>query len=96
MGRFEEAQAQERQALELDPLSIAIAATAGWVLHYSGKQDKAESMLRTTLRADSTFAICHLNLGRVLQFQGKYDSALAHFAQTGPLRSWIPNIAGEG
>lgn len=96
MGRFREAQAQERQALELDPLSTAIAATAGWVLHYSGQQEAAEATLRTALRADSTFAVGHLYLGRVLQFQGEYDSALAHFARTGPLRSWIPNVAGEG
>ncbi|MGH7612867.1 MAG: tetratricopeptide repeat protein [Gemmatimonadales bacterium] len=96
MGRFDEAQAQERQALELDPLSIAIAGTVGWVLHYSDKQDQAEAVLRSALRTDSTFAIGQLYLGRVLQFQGKYDSALAHFARTGPLRSWIPNLAGEG
>jgi tetratricopeptide (TPR) repeat protein len=96
MGRFEEAQAQERQAQELDPLSIGIAATAGWVLHYSGKQDQAETTLRTALRTDSTFAIGHLYLGRVLQFQGAYDSALAQFAKMGPQQSWIPNLAGEG
>lgn len=95
MGRFDEAQDQERQALELDPLSVPIAATAGWVLHYSGKQDQAEAVLRTALRTDSTFAIGHLYLGRVLQFRGQPDSALAHFARMGPLRSWIPNIAGE-
>ena len=95
MGRFDEAQNQERQALELDPLSVPIAATAGWVMHYSGKQDQAEAALRTALRTDSTFAIAHLYLGRVLQFKGQPDSALAHFAQMGPLRSWIPNIAGE-
>lgn len=96
MGRFDEAQAQERQARELDPLSIAIAGTAGWVLHYSGKQDQAETVLRSTLRTDSTFAIGHLYLGRVLQFEGHLDSALAHFAQTGVTRSWIPTVAGEG
>jgi DNA-binding SARP family transcriptional activator/TolB-like protein/Tfp pilus assembly protein PilF len=96
MGRFDEAQAQERQALELDPLSIAIAGTAGWVLHYSDKQDQAEAVLRSALRTDSTFAIGQLYLGRVLQFQGKYDSALAHFARMGAFRSWIPNIAGVG
>lgn len=96
MGRFDEAQAEERRALEMDPLSIAIAGTSGWVLHYSGKQQQAEAVLRTALRMDSTFAIGHLYLGRVLQFQGQTDSALAQFALVGPLRSWIPNIAGEG
>src|SRR5258706_201761 len=73
MGRFDEAQAEERRALEMDPLSIAIAGTSGWVLHYSGKQQQAEAVLRTALRMDSTFAIGHLYLGRVLQLHGQTD-----------------------
>jgi tetratricopeptide (TPR) repeat protein len=96
MGRFREAQAEEKRAVELDPLSLGIAATAGWVLHYSGKQAEAERQLRIALRSDSTFAVAHLYLGRVLQFNGLPDSALAHFAATGPLRAWVPTIAGEG
>ncbi|HEY6158654.1 MAG TPA: BTAD domain-containing putative transcriptional regulator [Gemmatimonadales bacterium] len=95
MGRFDEAQDQERLALELDPLSIAIAGTAGWVLHYSGKQAQAEAVLRSALRTDSSFAIGQLYMGRVLQFEGHLDSALAHFARTGAFRSWIPTVAGE-
>ena len=39
MGRFDEAQAQERQALELDPLSTPIAATAGWVGVAAGAEE---------------------------------------------------------
>ncbi len=96
MGRFDEAQAQERRALELDPLSLGAAATAGWVLHYSGKQADAERQLRIALRTDSTFPVAHLYLGRVLQFNGQLDSALARFAAMGPLRAWVPTIAGEG
>jgi DNA-binding SARP family transcriptional activator/TolB-like protein len=95
MGRFNQAQAEELQARVLDPLSVPIAATAGWVLHYSGKQREAESVLRMALRMNSAYPIGHLYLGRVLQFQGKADSALAHFAMMGPLRTWIPNLAGE-
>ena len=96
MGRFDEAQTEERRALELDPLSLGIAGTGGWVLHYSGKQADAERQLRIALRTDSNFAIGHLYLGRVLQFQGQYDSALVHFEATGPLRAWVPTIAGDG
>lgn len=96
MGRFAEAQAEEKRALELDPLSLGIAATAGWVLHYSGKQREAERQLRIALRSDSTFAVAHLYLGRVLQFNGQPDSALAHFSAMGPLRAWVPTIAGVG
>ena len=96
MGRFTEAQAEERRALALEPLSVGIASTAGWVEHYSGNQAEAERQLRIALRTDSTFAVGHLYLGRVLQFNGQLDSALAHFAAMGPLRSWVPTIAGEG
>ena len=96
MGRFDEAQAHERRALEIDPLSLGIQSTAGWVLHYSGKQRDAERQLRIAVRTDSTFPVAHLYLGRVLQFNGQLDSALAHFAAMGPLRAWVPTIAGEG
>ena len=96
MGRFDEAQAEERQAQQLDPLSPGVAGTAGWVLHYSGKQREAEQVLRTALRTDSVFPLGHLYLGRVLQFQGQLDSALAQFEATGPLRNWVPTIAGNG
>ena len=96
MGRFDEAQVHERRALELDPLSLGIASSAGWVLHYSGKQADAERQLRIAVRSDSTFPVAHLYLGRVLQFNGQLDSALAHFAAMGPLRAWVPTIAGEG
>jgi DNA-binding SARP family transcriptional activator/Tfp pilus assembly protein PilF len=96
MGRFTEAQAEVQRALELDPLSIGIAGTAGWVQHYSGDQREAERQLRIALRTDSTFSIGHLYLGRVLQFNGQLDSALAHFAAMGALRAWVPTIAGEG
>jgi tetratricopeptide (TPR) repeat protein len=96
MGRYEEAQAEEQRALELDPLSLGIASTAGWVLHYSGRQADAERQLRIAVRTDSTFPVAHLYLGRVLQFNGQLDSALAHFAATGRLRAWVPTVAGEG
>jgi tetratricopeptide (TPR) repeat protein len=96
MGRYEEALAQERSAQALDPLSIAVAGTTGWVLHYSGRQDDAERALRTALRVDSSFAIGRLYLGRVLQAKGQLDSAVTKFRATGPLRLWVPTIAGLG
>lgn len=96
MGRFTEAQAEERRALALDPLSIGIAGTAGWVQFYSGNQTEAERQLRIALRTDSTFAVGHLYLGRVLQTKGQLDSALAQYAATGPLRAWVPTLAGVG
>ncbi|HUQ14559.1 MAG TPA: protein kinase [Gemmatimonadales bacterium] len=96
MGRYDEAVAEEGRAKALDPLSIGIAGTTGWVLHYSGRQDDAEQVLRAALRVDSSFAIGRLYLGRVLQAKGQLDSAVAKFEATGPLRLWVPTIAGLG
>ncbi len=96
MGRFEEALAQERRAQELDPLSVAVAGTAAWVLNYSGRLDDAEREARIALRVDSTFELGQLYMGRILQAKGELDSALLHYAATGRLREWVPTIAGYG
>jgi eukaryotic-like serine/threonine-protein kinase len=96
MGRYDEALAQERSAQALDPLSVGVTTTSGWVLHYSGKQDDAERVLRTALRMDSSFPIARLYLGRVLQATGQLDSAVAKFQTAGPLQLWVPTVAGLG
>ena len=96
VGRLGEARAQVNRAVELDPLSVPIASTAGWIAHYSGQQEVAESRLRNALAMDSTSAISHLYLGRVYQAQGKNEKALAEYQATGALRSWVPTIAGMG
>ncbi|MGH2626943.1 MAG: BTAD domain-containing putative transcriptional regulator [Anaerolineales bacterium] len=96
MGRFDDALAHERRAQELDPLSVAVAGTAAWVLNYSGRLDEAEREARIVLREDSAFALGHFYLGRILQAKGELDSALVHYAATGPLREWVPTIAGYG
>jgi DNA-binding SARP family transcriptional activator/TolB-like protein/Tfp pilus assembly protein PilF len=96
MGRFDEAREHEHRAQVLDPLSIAVAGTAAWVLYYAGKNDDAERELRIALRADSTFALGRFYLGRVHQSRGRLDSALAAYHSTGPLREWVPTIAAVG
>jgi TolB-like protein/Tfp pilus assembly protein PilF len=96
MGRYDEALVQERSAQTLDPLSVGVTTTSGWVLHYSGRQDDAEQTLRTALRMDSTFPLARLYLGRVLQAKGQLDSAVARFQTAGPLQFWVPTIAGLG
>ena len=96
MGRYDEAVAQGRSAQTLDPLSVGVASTSGWVMHYSGRQDDAERALRTALRMDSTFPFAHLYLGRVLQADGKLEDAIGQFQTARPLRNWAPTLAGLG
>jgi adenylate cyclase len=96
MGRYDEAIAQERSAQTLDPLSVGVASTTGWVMHYSGRESDSERALRTALRMDSTFPYAHLYLGRVLQANGQLSGAVAQMQTSGPLRLWVPTIAGLG
>jgi DNA-binding SARP family transcriptional activator/TolB-like protein/Tfp pilus assembly protein PilF len=95
MGRFDEAVASERRAQALDPLSTSVGGTAGWVYYYAGRMDEAAPALDVALRMDSTFSLGHFYLGRVLQERGQLDSALAQYAATGTLRSWVPTVAAE-
>jgi tetratricopeptide (TPR) repeat protein len=97
MGRFAEAHREEDRAQALDPLSVAITGTNGWVYHYSQRQDEAERLLRQALRTDSTFGLGRLYLGRVLQAKGKPDSAIAEYGRlSGPIKQWVPTLAGLG
>ena len=96
MGRLDSAEAQVKRAVDLDPLSVPIASTAGWIAHYAGKQAVAESLLRNALAMDSTTAIARLYLGRVYQAQGRNAEALAQYQATGPSRNWVPTLAGMG
>jgi DNA-binding SARP family transcriptional activator/TolB-like protein/Tfp pilus assembly protein PilF len=96
MGRFRDALLHERRAQELDPLSVAVAGTAAWTLHYIGRQDDAEREARIALRDDPAFELGHFYLGRILQARGELDSAVAHYAATGRLLNWIPTIAANG
>ena len=96
MGRFEESREHERAAQQLDPLSVAIAGSAGFMLHYAGENESAIRELQIALRADPAFPLGHFYLGRVYQQLGATDSALVQYAATGELRAWVPTIVAEG
>jgi serine/threonine-protein kinase len=96
MGRFGPAVQEGRTAMSLEPLSSAVAGTAAWVLYYAGNLEEAGRQLRIAMRADSTFLLGRLYLGRVEQARGAMDSALAYYGSLGALRGWVPSIAGMG
>jgi TolB-like protein/DNA-binding SARP family transcriptional activator/Tfp pilus assembly protein PilF len=95
MGRFGDARRQEQRAQELDPLSTAVGGTAAWVSYYAGDFERAREELQVVLREDSLFALGHLYLGRVYEATRKPDSAMAQYEATGPLRAWVPTVAGD-
>lgn len=81
LGRFDEALVQIRRAQELDPLSLPINMTVGWVLLTARRPEESEQQLRKTLEMDPNFILAHHRLGLAYEQQAKYNEAIAEFKQ---------------
>jgi eukaryotic-like serine/threonine-protein kinase len=81
LGRFEEAIAEGKRAVELDPLSPVINADLGRNLYNARRYDEAIAQLRKTLEIDPTFYYTHYNLGIALQRKGDVSAAIAEYTK---------------
>jgi TolB-like protein/tetratricopeptide (TPR) repeat protein len=78
-GRFEEAIAEGKRAIELDPLSPVINADLGVTLYLARRYDAAIEQLKKALTIDPKFFYTHYNLGIALQLKGDLPGAIAEF-----------------
>lgn len=76
-GRTSESIAAAKQALELDPLSLAANMNFGWQYHWARKPELAVQHLRRTLELDPAFAQGHWALGLASEQTGRFDAAAA-------------------
>lgn len=79
LGRIEEAIAEGKRAVELDPLSPVINADLGTTYYYAHRFDESARQLRKTLEIDPTFFYAHHNLGIALQGSGDLTGAIAEY-----------------
>jgi len=79
VGRLEEALAEAKRALELDPVSLIINTNLGDTFFYAGQFDQAIVQHRKTLLLDAGFGAAHLYLGRALEQKGMLQAAVAEF-----------------
>ena len=63
MGRLEEAIAEEKRALELDPLSLAINRDLPAAFYFARQYDKATKQYRKALEVDPSSNTVHGGLG---------------------------------
>ena len=77
MGRAEECLAQDRLAVEMDPLSALTHTHLGWMLEGLGRFEEAIPPLRAALELDPNHALAHALLGQAYGAQARYDDALA-------------------
>jgi TolB-like protein/Tfp pilus assembly protein PilF len=79
LGRFDEAIAEGKRSVELDPLSVVINADLGETFYYAKRYDESVAQLRKTLEIDPTSFYTHYNLGIALQAKGDLPGAIAEY-----------------
>jgi TolB-like protein/Tfp pilus assembly protein PilF len=78
-GRFEEAQAAQRSARELDPFSLIPHMNVADPLFFSRQYDRAVKQLVAVLEQEPRFSPALFQLGRVYVQMGLYGEAIAAF-----------------
>jgi tetratricopeptide (TPR) repeat protein len=78
-GRFEDAIAQYRKALEIKPRYAEACNNLGLALQACGKVDEATSRFQQSLEIKPDFVEAHSNLGMVLAGRGQLDAAIAEY-----------------
>src|SRR5206468_1824317 len=79
LGQFEEAIAEGKRSVELDPLSVVINVDLGETFYYARHYDEAARQMRKALEIDPTSFYAHYNLGIVLQLKGDLSGAIAEY-----------------
>jgi TolB-like protein/Tfp pilus assembly protein PilF/class 3 adenylate cyclase len=81
IGRFDEAIAEGKRAIELDPLSPIMNANLGEILLWAHRPDEAMAQFRKTLEIDPTFFYAHEVLGLALQLKGDLPASITEYTK---------------
>ncbi|MEK6322655.1 MAG: protein kinase [Acidobacteriota bacterium] len=97
MCRFDQARAEGKRTLELDPLSLSANLTLGWTLYYFTREyDQAIEHGRKMLDMEPNFYGAHWLISASLNLQGKFEEALASHQQAIALGGGSHVLAGLG
>jgi len=93
LGRFDDAIAEGKRAVELDPLSLVINTDLGSNYCYARRYDEAIAQLRKILEMDAGFYIAHVVLGQALDAKGARDPAIVEYQKARALND-DPSVLG--
>jgi TolB-like protein/Tfp pilus assembly protein PilF len=79
LGRFDDAIAEGKRAVELDPLSLVINADLGMNYYFARRYDEAIAQLRKTLEMDPGYYYAHVDLGQALAAQRNLEGAIGEY-----------------
>jgi tetratricopeptide (TPR) repeat protein len=85
IGRSNEAIAERKRAVELEPLSLVINFELGVAFYYDRDYDRAIEQFQKTLELDQNFAPAHNFLPAAYEQKGMYNEAIAEFKKAIPL-----------
>jgi tetratricopeptide (TPR) repeat protein len=89
-ARWDDALAEMKKAVELEPASLVMNSFMGATLHYAGRTDEAIEQLRKTIEMDPNFAVAHWYLGLAYEQKNMYAEAIAEFQQAIKLSGGSP------
>jgi len=87
LGRHQEAIAEIKRALDLDPLSLRVNAVTARVLYFARQYDEAIEQSRKTIEMDRRFPTIYQNLGQSYEQKGMYAEAVATFQELNKVTS---------
>ncbi|MFC2165404.1 tetratricopeptide repeat protein [Acidobacteriota bacterium] len=79
MGMMSEAIAAKNRASQLDPLSMIINTTIGWMYYFSRQYDEAIAQIKKVLEIDPNFVPAHFWIGQAYEQKGLYQEAVDEF-----------------
>jgi adenylate cyclase len=77
--RHEEAIAELRRSVELDPLSVLSHQDLAWVLYFAGRWDEAQAEFRKVLEMEPEFANTYRGLGVLYAEMEQFEPAIEAF-----------------
>jgi serine/threonine protein kinase/tetratricopeptide (TPR) repeat protein len=75
-GRFDEALAGARRALEIAPLTPLVRHTLNWTLYHARRFDEAIASARVLVTTEPTYGLGHTLLSLALSQTGRHDEAV--------------------
>ncbi len=99
MGRSNEAIAERKRAVELEPLSLTINFEFGLAFYFDREYDRAIEQFQKTLELDQSFPPAHNFLPAAYEQKGMYSEAVAEFKKAVALTKgseWTLSRGGLG
>jgi serine/threonine protein kinase/Tfp pilus assembly protein PilF len=89
LNRTFEAVKEIEKALELDPLSLIVNTSAGYIYLQAGREDKAVKQAERILDMDSTFGFAYILLADVNRRKGKYKEEVEGMLKAGSFTGFL-------